>query len=550
MQPTEGFNQPRRALDVEDYIDILRRHKGWIFGPFLLVLVGSVVGVYLWPDSYESSATVSIRPPQVSANLIKGAVQIDIVDRINQLSNQVMSRSELMNMIRNLNLYQRERNSMPNEDVLELMRGKIHIEAAPAIVGGRTVPAFRLSFTYPNRFDATKVVNSLVSKFLDENIRNRDVATYQNADFIKSQAEQAKKRLDDADAKLTAFKLSHPGAMPEQVVNNMGQMQNAQTTLFGLTNAISRASAEKLQLERQIGTYQDQIAGLQRDSKVVTVQPQKQRNPKLVGAETDLERLKVNMAALRKSYTEAHPEVRRLKGLIETQQQEVDRIQAEDAAKPVEEAAAAPVENLTITREIRNFNASINTTQALIQAKELEIANFQKQEKQANDQMTVLNARMSAMPVGDQELSQLLREQSLSKDEYLRQSQNLTDAQVMVSIESRKQGESLEVLDPASQPTEPTEPNRPMVISIGAGLGLVLGVVLAGAREMKDTSIKNLKDVRAYTQMAILGSVPLLENDFVVRRRRRIAWLSWTAASLIAALVMAGSIVYYYATKP
>lgn len=550
MQPTEGFNQSRRALDVEDYIDILRRHKGWIFGPFLLVLVGSVVGVYLWPDSYESSATVSIRPPQVSANLIKGAVQIDIVDRINQLSNQVMSRSELMNMIRNLNLYQRERNSMPNEDVLELMRSKIHIEAAPAIVGGRSVPAFRLSFTYPNRFDATKVVNSLVSKFLDENIRNRDVATYQNADFIKSQAEQAKKRLDDADAKLTAFKLAHPGAMPEQVVNSMAQMQNAQTNLFGLTNAIARASAEKLQLERQISTYQDQIAGLQRDSKVVAVQPPRPRNPKLVAAENDLERLKVNMAALRKSYTEAHPEVRRLKGLIETQQQEVDRIQAEEAAKPVETVSAEPAENLAITRDIRNFQASINTTQGLIQAKELEMANFQKQEKLANDQMAQLNARLSAMPAGDQELSQLLREQALAKDEYLRQSQNLTDAQVMVSIESRKQGESLEVLDPASQPTEPTEPNRPLVISIGAGLGLVLGVVLAGAREMKDTSLKNLKDVRAYTQMAILGIVPLLENDFVVRRRRRIAWLSWTAASLTAALVMAGSIVYYYATKP
>ena len=85
-----------------------------------------------------------------------------------------------------------------------------------------------------------------------------------------------------------------------------------------------------------------------------------------------------------------------------------------------------------------------------------------------------------------------------------------------------------------------------MVIGIGAGLGLLLGVVIAAAREMKDTSLKNLKDVRAYTQMAILGSVPLLENDFVVRRRRRMAWLGWTTACLMAAVTMAGSVVYYY----
>jgi hypothetical protein len=66
---------------------------------------------------------------------------------------------------------------------------------------------------------------------------------------------------------------------------------------------------------------------------------------------------------------------------------------------------------------------------------------------------------------------------------------------------------------------------------------------------MKDTSLKNLKDVRAYTQMSILGSVPLLENDFVVRRRRRLAWLGWTTACLGAAVVMSGSVVYYYVSK-
>ena len=66
---------------------------------------------------------------------------------------------------------------------------------------------------------------------------------------------------------------------------------------------------------------------------------------------------------------------------------------------------------------------------------------------------------------------------------------------------------------------------------------------------MKDTALKNLKDVRAYTQMAILGSVPLLENDFVVRRRKRLAWLGWTTAGLAAAVIMAGSVVYYYTTK-
>ena len=94
-------------------------------------------------------------------------------------------------------------------------------------------------------------------------------------------------------------------------------------------------------------------------------------------------------------------------------------------------------------------------------------------------------------------------------------------------IETRKLGETLEQLDAALLPQTPSEPKRPVIIGLGAALGLFVGLVVAGAREMKDTSLKNLKDVRAYTKMPILGSIPLLENDLVVRRRRRIAWLGW-----------------------
>ena len=74
----------------------------------------------------------------------------------------------------------------------------------------------------------------------------------------------------------------------------------------------------------------------------------------------------------------------------------------------------------------------------------------------------------------------------------------------------------------------------------------MLGLFVAGGREMKDTSLKNLKDVRAYTNLQVLGSVPLLENDLVVRRKRRVYWLAWSSATITGVLVMIGSVYYYY----
>ena len=61
--------------------------------------------------------------------------------------------------------------------------------------------------------------------------------------------------------------------------------------------------------------------------------------------------------------------------------------------------------------------------------------------------------------------------------------------------------------------------------------------------------LKNLKDVRAYTQLPVLGSIPLLENDLIVRRGRRLAWLAWSTACLVGVIIMSSSVVYYFATK-
>ncbi len=89
-----------------------------------------------------------------------------------------------------------------------------------------------------------------------------------------------------------------------------------------------------------------------------------------------------------------------------------------------------------------------------------------------------------------------------------------------------------------------------MIIPMGPAIGLALGIIIVVAiREMKDTSLKNLKDARLYTQLSVLGSIPLLENDLVVQRRKQMMWVGWLAATVAGLAVMAVSIAHYYLTK-
>ncbi len=153
------------------------------------------------------------------------------------------------------------------------------------------------------------------------------------------------------------------------------------------------------------------------------------------------------------------------------------------------------------------------------------------------------------MPVGLKEYDELIRDRDLAKQEYENLDKKVNNSAMSTRVINNQQGERLELNEEASLPQTPTEPKRPLIILAGVGVGLILGVFMVGAREVKDTSLKNLKDVRAYTQLPILGSIPLLENDLVVRRRRRLSWLAWATACLLGLVVMSGSVVYYYATK-
>jgi hypothetical protein len=116
-------------------------------------------------------------------------------------------------------------------------------------------------------------------------------------------------------------------------------------------------------------------------------------------------------------------------------------------------------------------------------------------------------------------------------------------------MDQRKEGETLELLDAASLPSEPVAPKRSKMLPTGIGLGFLAGIVLVAVREVRDTSLKNLKDARLYTQLSILGSIPLLENDVVVQRRKQVMWVSWATATLAGLAIIGGSLAHYYMTR-
>jgi uncharacterized protein involved in exopolysaccharide biosynthesis len=245
-------------------------------------------------------------------------------------------------------------------------------------------------------------------------------------------------------------------------------------------------------------------------------------------------------------YKDNHPDVQNTQAQINALEEEKARAEKENSAQQVAPTAPRKVTNPQSARALQSLKDDQATTQTAFQAKQQEIEAKTRREAELNRQIMAIQSRIEASPQLEQQYGSLQRDYALAQQEYQEMSRRKEASETAQNLEEHKAGENLEVLDPANLPDAPAEPNRLVWAGIGTVAGLMLGVVLAAAKEMKNTSLKNLKDVRAYTNLPVLSSIPLLENALLVRRKRRLFWLAWSSAIIIGSIAMSGSMYYYY----
>lgn len=552
MVPSHGYvSVSRRPPDVEDYIDMLRRYRSWILGPAFAGLVISVVTAFFWPDTYISTAVMRITPPQVPEKLVPSNVTSQIAERLYAMQTEILSRGSLSDLIQRpaLDLYRRERQRKPMEDIVEDMKKDIRIElleSASMQPRNRPASAFRISFAYPDRYKAQAVVRELVTKFIEQNVtvlRNQASLT---TSFLGDELRAAKEELDRIEAEITAFKIENQGRLPEQLTTNVQTLNALQMQVASVSEAINRNSQERLLLETQLQNLRNQSSFVNTNMHQ-TVGSQAVMNERLIQLNRVILESETALAAAREVYKDDHPDIRTTLKKLEVLKRERDSLAEEDRrARASAEPEREKVTNPQMARALEEIKSNIATIQAQIRAKDQDIEQRVRQQADLNKAIQVYQARIEVSPANEQKYAALLREQGIVKDKYEKMAQKKELSETALNLEERKAGENLEVLDQASLPEQPAEPNRLLIAAAGTGLGLMLGLFLAGMKEMKDTSLKNLKDVRTYTNLPVLSSIPLLENALLVRRKRRLFWLAWSSAIIMGTMAMSGSMYYYY----
>ena len=565
----------QRTLDVEDYLSIARRNVSWLLGPTLAALTLAVVVAFFWPNSYISMASIRVVPPAVPEKLVPTNVSVQMAERVTAMQQTILSRNTLTNIIQTYDLYRRERSRLPMEDIIEKMQKDIKVTGLTSLGGGGSparAAAFRIGFQYENRYVAQKVTRDLMTRFIDENIRERFSQSQQTTQFLRDQFDQKKLELDTIDQKLTAFRQANIGRLPDSMGANIQQISVLESRVSTLNSNISRARQEQMNFETELRATREKLNTISRirdaapstggggsSSSGGSAGPS-ETDLELGRVERELQQLERGLERMLEQYKSTYPDVQRLQTRIQSLKKERDDLlnrklairepstPSPAAATPVKTATAVQV-NPMRAREVAEMESQITRLQGAIRAKEIEVDRYQREIGDSDRRSKELQGRIEMGPVGATQLEQMMRDYEIAKKSYDELKMNLSRSQVASDLEERKQGETLEVLDLPSLPEQPVAPNRPVIVGAGVVIGILIGFAMVTMRELKDNSIKTLKDIRTYTQFNVLGSIPLIENDLVVRRQRRLSVLGWSTACLVAVLVMAGSIYYHFSTQ-
>ncbi len=485
-----------RSYNIDDYIEILRRRIWYIVIPFLVIMTGTVLYVTFAPRLYKASTLVLVTPQKVPESFVQSTVTSRIEERLQSISQEVMSRTRLEQVINEFNLYKDERKSINREEVVELMQKNIRVELPTR---KEEKGYFTISYIGKDPNIVTTITNRLASLFIEENLRFREQQAVGTTEFLASELTTKKAKLEELETAVTQYKRQHMGELPEQRDTNLRILEQLQNQYQRVGENLRAAQDRKLFLQKQLSDLELPVASSgtvtvgkdSRSSTSSTIFSYSSSGAEVAGTyASQKDSLAKQLDELRSRYTESHPDV------IVTKKKLAD----------LESKKDTDTYNVKIDPRYKEFRNQLTMT-------DLDIKRLHGEEASIGAQMNRYRARIENAPSRDQEMTSLNREYQNTKESYdqlLRKSQ---DAQQAENLERRQKGEQFRVIDPARVPERPFSPDIPKIFLIGFALSIGCSLGSAIIREQLDRSFHDAGDVEVTLGLRVLATIPKIEEE-------------------------------------
>jgi polysaccharide biosynthesis transport protein len=529
------------SAQIAKRLRTVRRHWRSLAALGGSILLCAVLAAVFWPATYRSSGTILIEQQEVPEDLVRSATSSYAEQRVQVISQRVMTLANLLGIIGKYNLYPDQHAAKSREDAIESMRNDVALKMISADVvdprQGRAVKstiAFSVSYDSRSPEQAAAVANELTSLFLSENASMRKQQASGTAEFLSSQAERIGSEVAETEKKLAAFKSVHEGNLPELTELNLQLASRAQDDLREIDGRIRS-------LDQQIVLFKAQLAQVSPTSSLY-----RDSNQRVLSGADQLRVLRTQLAVARAKYSADHPDVLRLEREVAGLETATGRTSAYrdtfrdlverrgELARTLQTRTAEHPEVVSIKREISALEQQLNSEaavgaaastpeepdnpayvqlQASLTAAQADRSAVITQRAQLTQRLAMLETRSEAAPNIEREYSQLARDLENARKRYSEVQQKQMEAQLSSNLETESKGERFTLIEPAVEPQKPLSPNRPLITLLGVMLALTAVIAAVLMIEALDTRIHSHEDIVSLVQVAPLAVIPWMEVD-------------------------------------
>ncbi|HEY1580277.1 MAG TPA: XrtA system polysaccharide chain length determinant [Terracidiphilus sp.] len=516
--------QEQTQPDFDRYVDVVRRRHVYFLVPVLIGWLAVWSVSWLLPTKYKSSTLILVEQPTMPESYVAPNVNENLQDRLQSISQQILSRTRLLMIIEKLNLYSSGKGPQLPDDKVEAMRKDISVDLVKDSRNGE-ISAFKVSFSSHDPVMAQKVTNELTQLFINESLRVRQQQSEGTTHFIEQQLEEARVTLADQEAKVKQFEAAHEGALPTQQQSNLQILGGLQGQLQNEQDSLNTAKQQKVYFQSLIEQYRN----LHATGKSVDGAP-----TDLTLIDQQLAKLGAQLSDLRSRYTDSYPDVQRVKAQIVETQKQRDQLLAAPRTGGAKSGASEPVESTPLLQ-----------LQSQLQANQLEIASRERSIASLQGRINEYQGRLNAEPGTEQQLADLTRGYEQSKANYDDLMKKKNSSVMATNMEQMQQGERFTMLDPASLPTKPDFPNRMKFCGMGVGVGIALGLLVVVALELLDGRMHGEKEIKEMLGVPVLAEIPEVKSALDEHRQKRQLIAGWALTSAVF-LVIAVASAYSY----
>lgn len=557
------MNQSAGAIDgqVQEHVRGLWRRRWLVAGTFAAGTTLALLVALLTPPVYQSSATILIEQQEIPQDFVRSTITSFADQRIQVISQRVMTTQNLVGIIERNDLYADERKDEPREVVVQRMREDVRMKMISADVidprsGSpvRATIAFSLSYRNANSELAYKVASELTSLYLNENLSARAKQTQQALTFLEDEGNRLSAQIASLEKQIADFKQRHADRLPMLGQANLAGVDRTELEIRDLGTRLSLLDQQETLIRAQLAQIsptsplfsdgggrvltpadrlkmlKSQIAALRArygpdHPDVIATQLQIDGLEKSASADADtneiarrLDDTRTRLAEARAKYSEEHPDVRRLAGVVAMLEQtlaqspKVSRTVTEAPDNPVYIQVKAQLDTLQLERE------QLQTSREALRAR---LADFER--------------RVAESPEIERQLVALTRDYETAFRKYQDVRAKQLEAQASQNLETERKGERFTLIEPPMPSEAPVSPKRGLILVLGTLLSALLGLALGFVANQLDSRVRGAGDLLRVLDVPPLAQLPvMLTADDLARARRR---LQWSVAGAVGSIV-------------